>query len=286
MSVHPTLSFDDELHRRIYEYVERNGAVSADELMRSIRVESDAPQSKPARSGTYTESVCPPSADVEACLETLRERGYLTGPDEEIRIALSALETEFECDDGTVRIRPAREADRDGLLETMRGVADESTYIVAENVATQLERDSALVRANEERSRVCFVASLERDAESETDEGDGDDPATEAAVDDSEIVGWLHLDVHELPSLSHTAELTVGVDPGYRRQGIGSSLLEYGLEWAARTGYHKVYQSLPATNEGAIAFLEDEGWEREGVRTEQYRIDGEFVDEVTLAAWP
>jgi len=58
--------------------------------------------------------------------------------------------------------------------------------------------------------------------------------------------------------------VTVGVDPGFRRQGIGSSLLEYGLEWASDAGYQKLYQNLPATNEAAIEFLEENGWQREG----------------------
>ncbi|ADB59601.1 GCN5-related N-acetyltransferase [Haloterrigena turkmenica DSM 5511] len=291
MSVQPRMSpeeFDDELERTIYEYVERNGAVEPAELARAIRIESGTTHSKPARSGTYTESICPPAEDLESCVQALTERGYLTESDGKIRLALGGTPTELALEDATVTVRPAREEDREGIVETMREVADEGPYIVAENVATQLERDSALVRANEERSRVCFVASLE----SESDEGGGDDEsdvdaATGAGADtDSDVVGWLHLDAHELPSLSHTAELTLGVAPAFRREGIGSSLLEYGLEWAGDAGYRKCYQNLPATNETAVEFLEDNGWRREGVHEEQYRIDDEYVDEVMLAAWP
>ena len=291
MSVQPRISpeeFDDELERTIYEYVERNGAVEPAELAQAIRIESGTTHSKPARSGTYTESVCPPAEDLESCLERLTDRGYLTETDGKVRLALGGTSTELALEDATVTVRPAREEDREGVVETMREVADEGPYIVAENVATRLERDSALVRANEERSRVCFVASLE----SESDGTDGDDEpdadaAGEAAADtDSDIVGWLHIDAHELPSLAHTAELTLGVAPEFRRKGIGSSLLEYGLEWAGDAGYRKCYQNLPATNETAIEFLEENGWQREGVHEEQYRIDDEYVDEVMLATWP
>jgi len=38
-------------------------------------------------------------------------------------------------------IRPAREEDRAGVVETIRTVADDGTYVVAENVATELERE-------------------------------------------------------------------------------------------------------------------------------------------------
>ncbi|ELZ14986.1 N-acetyltransferase GCN5 [Haloterrigena salina JCM 13891] len=281
MSAQPRMSpedLDDELERTVYEYVERNGAVEPAELARAIRIESGTTHSKPARSGTYTESVCPPAEDLESCIERLTDRGYLTESDGKVRLALGGTATELALEDATVTVRPAREEDREGIVETMREVADEGPYIVAENVATRLERDSALVRANEERSRVCFVASLESAADEATDESDDDAAATE-----SDVVGWLHVDAHELPSLSHTAELTLGVAPEFRRKGIGSSLLEYGLEWADDAGYRKCYQNLPAINETAIEFLEENGWQRESVHEEQYRIDDEYVDEVMMA---
>ncbi|WP_339104730.1 GNAT family N-acetyltransferase [Haloterrigena salinisoli] len=287
MSAQPRMSpedLDDELERTVYEYVERNGAVEPAELARAIRIESGTTHSKPARSGTYTESVCPPAEDLESCIERLTDRGYLTETDGKVRLALGATPTELDLEDATVTVRPAREEDREGIVETMREVADEGPYIVAENVATRLERDSALVRANEERSRVCFVASLESESDTIDDESAADatdEPGTEDA--DSDVVGWLHVDAHELPSLAHTAELTLGVAPEYRREGIGSSLLEYGLEWAGDAGYRKCYQNLPATNETAIEFLEENGWQREGVHEQQYRIDDAYVDEVMLA---
>jgi ribosomal protein S18 acetylase RimI-like enzyme len=71
----------------------------------------------------------------------------------------------------------------------------------------------------------------------------------------------------------------------YRGDGLGSTLMESGLEWAGDHGYRKVYQNLPATNDRAIAFLEDAGWSVESTRGGHYRIDGELIDEVQLATW-
>jgi RimJ/RimL family protein N-acetyltransferase len=55
------------------------------------------------------------------------------------------------------------------------------------------------------------------------------------------------------------------------------------LSWAEEEGFHKVYNSIPATNRAGIEFLEDHGWNTEAIRRDHYRIDGEFVDEVMMA---
>lgn len=276
MRVHSAESIDDELHRHVYEYVERRGAVERSELARSITVDAPSPPSKPARSGTDTESARPPVADLESAIQTLKEQGYLAETGGKLRLALETTPTTLETDDGAVTIRPAREADRDGIVETMRTVADESTYVVAEPVACRLERDDPLRRATGEQSQVCFAATR-----AAGDDGDGD-----RADGDPSVVGWLHLEGHDLEPLAHVADLTVGVAPDHRRQGIGSGLLEYGREWAADAGYRKLTQEVPATNDDAIAFLEAAGWHRECVRADQYRIDDAFVDAVAMATRP
>ncbi|MFD1563750.1 GNAT family N-acetyltransferase [Haloarchaeobius amylolyticus] len=287
MSVYPTDSFENELQRRIYEYVERNGAVTPAELARAITVDGGRADSKPARSRAYTESVPPTQEELQSCLETLQAEGYLTDVDGKFRIALSATTADLECDDGVVVIRPAREEDRAGVVETMRTVAEEETYVVAENVATEIDRESALVRANEARSRIVFVAILEPEPEPDEEaDTESADERTEPSGTDGDVVGWLHIDAPAHPALRHTAELTVGIDPQYRRQGIGSSLLEYGLEWASDAGYQKLYQNVPATNDDALTFLDAHGWQRDGEHEGQYCLDGELVDEIMLATWP
>ncbi|MGA9399444.1 N-acetyltransferase family protein, partial [Haladaptatus sp.] len=157
-------------------------------------------------------------------------------------------------------IRPARQEDLSGIVGAIRQVAQEGSYIVAETVADEIDHQEALLRHNDLESRMFFVATV------------GD-----------EVVGWVHLHAPELDKLSHTAELTVGVLDEYQGHGIGSHLLERGLEWAGANGYEKVYQSAPSTNENAIDFLEAHGWETEAVRKNHYKIDGEYVDEVMMA---
>ncbi|MDJ1431186.1 GNAT family N-acetyltransferase [Halostagnicola sp. A-GB9-2] len=279
MSTHPTFSFDDPVQRRVYEYVEQNGAVSQSELARAIRIDSSESHSKPARSGVYRKQVRPSTDQLQEAVDELKTAGYLLETNGRLRVGVTAPEAKHELEDGIARIRPARESDRDELVDAMREVATEGQYVVAENVAERLERESALVRANEDQSRVFFVAEFDPDDESAAGSAEGGSRRA------GELVGWLHLDAPELPSLRHTAEVTVGVRPDARREGIGSSLLEYGLEWARDAGYQKITQSLPATNERAIDFLEENGWRREGEREGQYCLEGSFVDEVLLATW-
>lgn len=283
MTVHATLTFETELQRAVYEHVERHGEVTLDELARSVRIDDGPPQSKPARSGTYAQRVRPPVERLRAAVDALENDGYLAVEDGTIRVALTATPTEYDLDGEPIEIRPAREVDRPGLIRTMRAVAGDGPYVVAEDVAARIERDSALVRVNADRSRVFFVAVREPAGESDEE---ATDEATEREGTESAVVGWLHVDAPTLPALEHTAEVTVGVDPDVRREGVGSRLLAYGLEWADDVGYRKITQSVPATNEGAIAFLEANDWTREGVREGQYRIDDAFVDEVQLATWP
>ncbi|PSQ17901.1 GNAT family N-acetyltransferase [Halobacteriales archaeon QS_8_69_26] len=193
----------------------------------------------------------------------LKRDDYVEEVDGRLRVAFEGgEEVEFTDDGFEFSIRPARESDLAGLVGVIRSVAEEGTLIEAETVADVVDHEEVLLRHDEIESRMFFVACV-----------------------DGEVVGWVHLNAPELEKLSHTAELTVGVLEEYRSHGIGSHLLQRGLEWANANGYGKIYQSAPATNEAAIDFLSEQGWETEAVREDHYRIDGEYVDEVMMAVY-
>lgn len=195
-------------------------------------------------------------------LAILKRNGYIEEDETgELSIAIEADEARsFDHDDVEFTVRQARQADISGIVGTIRQVTGERTYVVAENVANLLDREDVLIRHNEVESRIFFVATV------------GDD-----------VVGWVHLSVPEFRKLHHTAELTLGVVEEYRGHGIGSRLLETALEWAGGNGFEKVYQSIPSTNEEAIAFIEDHGGEVEAVREDHYKLGDAYVDEVMMA---
>mgnify|MGYP000085333738 CR=1 FL=1 len=191
----------------------------------------------------------------------LRRDGVVEEVDGKLRLAIDAgTEEEYETEDVAFAIRQAREEDLTGLVGAIRQAIGGGEYVEGETVADVVDNEGVLLRHNELESRIFFVATVE-------DEG----------------VGWVHLKHPELAKLSHTAELTVGVLEEYRGHGIGSHLLERGLEWAASQGFERIYQSVPSTNETAIGFLESRGWETEAVREDHYKLGDEYVDEVMMA---
>jgi len=191
----------------------------------------------------------------------LKRDGVIEDVDGELRIAYEETAEEEFSDEGVeFVIRQARQEDLTGLVGAIREAIGGKTYVDAETVADVVDSEGVLLRHNELESRIFFVACVE-----------------------GEVVGWVHLKHPEIDKLSHTAELTLGVLDRYRGHGIGSHLLERGLEWAGSQGYEKIYNSVPSTNEEGIEFLATHGWETEAVREDHYKLDGEYIDEVMMA---
>ena len=242
-------AIEDGDRTSIYEYVEAHGAVDRERVRREV-FPTDPPR-EPHYDRLFRHNVA-----------ILKRDGYLEEDDDgTLRIAIAADADEaFATDDVSVTIGPARQEDFSGIVGAMGQVVEELTYIEAETVADVLDHENVLLRHNAYESRMFFVATVEDD-----------------------VVGWAHLHLPTLAKLSHTAELTVGLIEEYRGLGIGSQLLERTLEWVRSQGHEKVYQSVPATNEAAVAFFEDRGWTIEAVREDHYKLDDEYVDEVMMA---
>ncbi|MFB6165654.1 MAG: N-acetyltransferase family protein [Haloarculaceae archaeon] len=181
-------------------------------------------------------------------------------PEGRLRIAYDeAAEEEYEEDEVEYTIRQARQEDIAGLVGAMRSAIADGTYVVAESVVDLIDHEEVLLRHNEVESRMFFVACV-----------------------GGEVVGWVHIAHPEIEKLRHTAELTVGVLEEYRGHGIGSHLMQRGLEWAAAQGYEKIYNSVPSTNDGALAFLEQHGWTEAARREDHYKLNGDYIDEVMM----
>jgi ribosomal protein S18 acetylase RimI-like enzyme len=181
--------------------------------------------------------------------------------DGRLRLAFEAgTEEEFETGEVSFTIRQAREEDLTGLVGAIRSSLGSGEYVQAESVADVVDSEGVLLRHNEIESRIFFVACV-----------------------DNEVVGWVHLKHRDLKKLSHTVEFTLGVLEEYQEQGIGSHLLERGIEWAGTQGFEKLCNSVPSSNEQALAFLESRGFEVEAIREDHYKLNGQYLDEVMLA---
>ena len=177
-----------------------------------------------------------------------------------LRVAFEGgAEEEYRTEDVSFTIRQAREEDLTGLVGAIRQAIGGGEYVRAETVADVVDNEGVLLRHNEIESRIFFVATV-----------------------DNEVVGWVHLKHIDLDKLRHTGQLTVGVLEEYRGHGIGSHLLERGIEWAAKQGFETIENALPATNERAIEFLKSRGFEVDAVREDHYKLNGKYVDEVLM----
>lgn len=233
-------TFESDAAEEIYRYVERHGTAARHRVREVTSLSADEFRDE---------------------LDRLESRGYLEDDGGTLQVALDVGSVEtYSINDLEYAIRPAKQTDFEGLVETIRDVTAEETYVVAESIAEQLLYEDTINRHNTVQSRVFFVATV-----------------------DGDVVGWSHLDLPQLDKLQSTAQLTVGVRKSYQGRGIGSRLMQRALDWAEANGYRKVYNSVPTTNDEAIAFLEERGWETEGIRKEHYTIDDRHVDEVMLA---
>jgi RimJ/RimL family protein N-acetyltransferase len=104
-----------------------------------------------------------------------------------------------------------------------------------------------------------------------------------AEDEDGRLVGRLSLARDNHPSSHHVADLGLMIASSHRRRGIGRALLEQATSWARDAGVRKLELHVFPWNEAAIALYESFGFEREGVRREHYRRDGEYVDAILMA---
>jgi len=97
------------------------------------------------------------------------------------------------------------------------------------------------------------------------------------------IVGRLSVARDPHPASQHVADLGLMVDEGYRRRGIGRSLLESAVTWAEGAGVRKLELHVFPHNAPAIALYEQFGFVKEGYRRNHYRRGKEYVDAVLMA---
>lgn len=70
---------------------------------------------------------------------------------------------------------------------------------------------------------------------------------------------------------------------GWRGKGLGTALLETGLEWAARAGAHKAALEVWPHNEAGLVLYRKMGFVEEGRKRRHYRRShGEIWDAILM----
>ena len=154
-------------------------------------------------------------------------------------------------------VRAARREDVEQLLDLVESVAAEGRWIGSE---PPIDREA--------RRR-----QLE-----ETVDGD-DRNVRYVAVAHGVVVGSLGMELRPY----NVADLGMFVHREWRGRGVGSVLLEAGIEWARSAGAHKVALQLWPHNHAALALYRKFGFQQEGLLRRHYpRRNGELWDALVM----
>jgi RimJ/RimL family protein N-acetyltransferase len=98
------------------------------------------------------------------------------------------------------------------------------------------------------------------------------------------LAGYLELTGGPFRRNRTTGYLVMGVLAGAGGRGIGTALLAEAKRWAAEHRLHRLELTVMAHNRRAFDLYSRMGFSVEGRRSECLLVDGQFVDELYMAA--
>ncbi len=165
-------------------------------------------------------------------------------------------------DGRTATIRPASLDDAPRLLEIINAIGAEAVYLLTDNIGTDVEEERRYILEYDGAGAVLLVAEV-----------------------GGTIVGQADVQPGRWPKESHVGVVGIAILDGFRGVGLGRAMMDRTLEWMRDRQFKKACLEVFATNERAIALYRHLGFEVEGVRRRQYRVRGEWVDDVLMGKW-
>jgi RimJ/RimL family protein N-acetyltransferase len=164
-------------------------------------------------------------------------------------------------DGRTVSLRPAVERDAPALVHAIDSVAREQKYLLRSRFEVSVEEERAIIARARAQGNLILLAIL-----------------------DGELVGWLSLFRGRHEFRRHTGQMGISVVRGYRGLGIGTALMVYALDWAAKQGLEKINLGVRISNERARALYCRFGFVEEGYRVREIKdLHGRYHDSVDMA---
>ncbi len=155
-------------------------------------------------------------------------------------------------------VRKMERADAEGFRACLDSVAREGRYL-AKEAAPTLERIQAFVDDTVSNNLPQFVA-----------------------IEDGLVVGWCDAIPYQTKSLSHRAELGMGVLKGHRGKGIGEGLVLATIEHARTIGIKRIDLEVRADNVAAIALYLKTGFREYGRKAKAIFLEGEYHDLIVM----
>ncbi len=161
-------------------------------------------------------------------------------------------------DGRTIEIKKAERGDLQGIIDCFDDVMKEEIYLLGEKYLA--DEDFLSMRIFDEQNELFLVAR-----------------------DNGKVIGVLTLTRERFKKNRHVAQLGIAIRKGYRGLGIGTNLIDLSLVWARETGIEKVCLEVFSTNTVAINLYKKMGFFQECVRKRQFKIRGEYVDDILMA---
>ena len=103
------------------------------------------------------------------------------------------------------------------------------------------------------------------------------------AVKDERVVGWCDIIPMRGIDFAHSGVLGMGVHNDYRKQGIGTLLLETTIDAAKSFGLERVELEVYTSNTVAIRMYEKLGFEVEGIKHKARKLGNQYFDIQVMA---
>jgi len=103
------------------------------------------------------------------------------------------------------------------------------------------------------------------------------------AFHSQKVVGHLQISLATNARFRGTGDLFIYLHQDFQNAGLGASLMNEGIAIARARRVHRVELTVVADNQRAIRLYEKVGFQREGVKRENYLAeDGKYHDEVEM----
>ncbi|NGP86789.1 GNAT family N-acetyltransferase [Fodinibius halophilus] len=101
---------------------------------------------------------------------------------------------------------------------------------------------------------------------------------------DDDVIGWLSISPYrsDREALDDVVEISYYVDYNHHGEGIGSKLMQYGLDFCSSAPYRIVVAILINSNETSIKLLEKFGFVEGGRIPDAIHYEGEFRDHLYM----
>lgn len=100
---------------------------------------------------------------------------------------------------------------------------------------------------------------------------------------DGEPIGYLGAMGGTFNRNRHKVMIFIGIRDGFQGQGVGTALFKEMEAWARAWGAHRLELTVMPHNAAGLALYKKMGFEIEGTLRDALRVDGVYVDEITMA---